>query len=294
MINSMTGYGDAEGQLDGVTYLVEIKAVNNRYFKPRIKLPDAVAFLEENIYEQLRHNITRGAIDLVLRLKNVSADMLFEINTNALTAYLSKLSEVTKSTGMSGSMDVSGLLTLPGVLEPMRPGEEKAARVKKFVLELTARAVENLKAMRQAEGAELKADILRNCQAISEQLEQIRQRKDIVLQEYHDKLKTRVEHLMSAAKLELDAVVLAREVAVFAERSDIAEELARLDSHIKQFHENCQSGGQAGRRLDFLSQEMLREANTIGSKASDVQIAHCVVEIKGSIDRVKEQVQNIE
>ena len=294
MINSMTGYGDAEGQLDGVTYIVEIKSVNNRYFKPRIKLPETVAYLEEQIYDLLRHNISRGAIDCVLRLKNVSADMLFEINVPALKVYLDKLNEVTSSADTNTPMDVSSLLNLPGILEPVLPDEKKVQRVKEFVLDLVARAIEGLKKMRQAEGAELQADLLRNCQAIKESIRQICQRKDSVLQQYHDKLKTRVDELLSSAKLQLDPETVAREVAVFAERSDISEEITRLGSHLKQFEENCQMDGQAGRRLDFLGQEMLREANTIGSKAANVEIAHCVVDIKCSIDRLKEQVQNIE
>lgn len=294
MINSMTGYGDAEGQLDGVTYIVEIKSVNNRYFKPRIKLPETVAYLEEQIYDLLRHNISRGAIDCVLRLKNVSADMLFEINVPALKVYLDKLNEVTSSADTNTPMDVSSLLNLPGILEPVLPDEQKVQQVKESVLGLVARAIEGLKKMRQAEGAELQADLLKNCQAIKESIKQIRQRKDSVLQQYYDRLKTRVDELLSSAKLQLDPETVAREVAVFAERSDISEEITRLGSHLKQFEENCQTDGQAGRRLDFLGQEMLREANTIGSKAANVEIAHCVVDIKCSIDRLKEQVQNIE
>ena len=294
MINSMTGYGDAEGQLDGVTYIVEIKSVNNRYFKPRIKLPETVAYLEEQIYDLLRHNISRGAIDCVLRLKNVSTDMLFEINVPALKVYLDKLNEVTSSADTNTPMDVSSLLNLPGILEPVLPDEKKVQRVKEFVLDLVARAIEGLKKMRQAEGAELQADLLKNCQAVKESIGQICKRKDSVLQQYYDRLKTRVDELLSSAKLQLDPETVAREVAVFAERSDISEEITRLGSHLKQFEENCQMDGQAGRRLDFLGQEMLREANTIGSKAANVEIAHCVVDIKCSIDRLKEQVQNIE
>lgn len=294
MINSMTGYGEAQGQLDGVTYIVEIKSVNNRYFKPRIKLPESVAYLEEQIFDLLRKHISRGAVDYSLKLKNVSADLLFEINVNALKAYLSKLNEVVSSSGTNSPMDVSGLLTLPGILEPMSPDEEKSKRVKDFVLELTGKAVEDLNQMRQAEGEALKADLLKNCDVIKNTLEQIVKRKDTVLQKYHERLQSRVDELLAGTNVKLDKETVARETAVFAERSDISEEIARLQSHLKQFEENCKTDGLAGRRLDFLGQEMLREANTIGSKASDVEIAHCVVDIKCGIDRIKEQVQNVE
>lgn len=294
MINSMTGYGDAEGRLDGVTYVVEIKGVNNRYFKPRIKLPESIAFLEEDIYELLKRNLSRGTIDFVLRLKNVSADMLFAINENALKAYLTKLSDIASSKQLNCPIDVGGLLNLPGVLEPLSPSEEKADRVKKLVLDISKEALERLKQMRNAEGAELKADLFSYCDVMKERLETIKKRKNKVMQEYHEKLKHRVEELTAGARMKLDEDVIAREVAVFADRSDISEETARLESHLKQFEDSCSCEGQAGRRLEFLAQEMLREANTIASKAGDVDIAHCVVDIKCSIDRLKEQVQNIE
>jgi len=162
--------------------------------------------------------------------------------------------------------------------------------------------------MRAVEGAELAADLNRYCKAISEGLERIRSRSTGVLQEYSKKLKKRVDELLAEAKLKLDEDMLAREAAVFAERSDISEELSRLTSHLQQFTESCQGSSssvksgqagnlpnnQAGRRLEFISQEMLREANTIASKASDAEISHWVVDIKCSIDRIKEQVQNVE
>ncbi len=294
MIKSMTGYGDADGELNGVIYIVEIKSVNNRYFKPRIKLPESAAFIEEDIFELLRKDLLRGAIEYTLKLKRISADMLYDINSEALKAYLEKLKEVTASTGISGSLDVSGLLTLPGILEPVLPGEKKAKKVKEFVIELTERAIEKLKQMRVTEGAELLADLKTNCQVINKNLENIRQRKDTVMQDYHQRLSTRTQELLTNAGVKIDEETIAREVAVYAERCDISEEIARLESHLKQFEETCESNGQAGRRLDFIGQEMLREANTIGSKASDVEIAHCVVNIKCGIDRIKEQVQNVE
>lgn len=292
MINSMTGYGDAQDQLDGVTYHVEIKGVNNRYFKPRIKLPDPVAFLEEDLYELLKFNLARGTIDYILKLKNISADMLFSINENALRSYLTKLTDVSKQ--INCPIDISGLLNLPGVLEPVSPDQSKAKRVKELVIAISKEAIEKVKSMRRAEGEELKADLLKNCEAIRANLEKIKLRKDVVVQEYHEKLKHRVEELTAGARLKLDENTMTREVAIFADRSDISEEIARLESHLKQLVQSCESDGEAGRKLDFLSQEMLRESNTIASKASDVEIAHCVVDIKCGIDRLKEQVQNIE
>jgi uncharacterized protein (TIGR00255 family) len=304
----MTGYGDAEGQLNGVTYSVEIRTLNNRYFKARMKLPDSVAFLEDDIEKLLLKNLSRGMVNYALRLKNVSTDALFDIDETGLRAYMEKLSRIAASVDIECPVDIGSLLTLPGMLTPVLPEGETAGQVKRKVLSITQKAIEKVKQMRAAEGAALSADLDNHCKSIKQNLEQIRARRAAVLAEYAKRLKKRVGELLAEAKLELDEAALAREVAIFAERSDISEEIARLDSHLQQFVKSCQgsplsgnsdgsnpsANNQAGRRLDFISQEMLREANTIASKASDIEIAHCVVDIKCRIDRIKEQVQNIE
>ncbi len=294
MIHSMTGYGDAEGELDGITYAIEIKTVNNRYFKSKIKLPDTAAFLEEDIQRLLRENLSRGMADCVLYLKKVSADKLFDIDETALRVYLERLKRLASSVGIDAPIDIGSLLALPGIVQPVSPGKDKAKQVKKFVLGITHEAIDKLKKMRAAEGAALAADMDNNCRAIKKDLEQIRGRSAVVVQEYQKKLKKRIDSLLADAKLKLDEDTLAREAAIFADRADISEEISRLDSHLQQFAESYKSDEQAGRRLDFISQEMLREANTIASKASDIEIIRLVVNIKCSIDRIKEQVQNVE
>ncbi len=303
MINSMTGYGNAEDQLNGVTYAVEIRTVNNRYFKAKIRLPDSLAFLEEDIEKLLRKALSRGMVNYVLRLKSAPADELFDIDETALRVLMGRLDRLASSVDIKCPIDIGGLLALPGMLVPVSPGDEKAEQIKRKVLSVTQKAIDQLKQMRVAEGAALAADLDAHCKAIKQDLEQIRGRSDAVLQEYQRKLKKRVDELLAEAKLKLDEATLAREVALFAERSDISEEISRLDSHLQQFSESCQeplgdgalpADGQAGRRLDFISQEMLREANTIASKAFDTEIIHWVVDMKCRIDRIKEQVQNIE
>ncbi|MBW8040855.1 MAG: YicC family protein [Planctomycetes bacterium] len=294
MINSMTGYGDAEGQLNGVTYTAEIRTVNNRYFKANIKLPETVAFLAEPIEKLLRRNLSRGTINYILRLKNASANVLFNIDETALRAVMERLSRIASSANINCPIDIGSLLNLPGILEPALPDEKIAEQIKKTVLEISKEAVEKLKQMRATEGAALEADLKQNCNAIKQDLERICTQSPVVLQRYAEKLKKRVNELLVDAKLKLDEETLAREVAIFAERSDISEEIARLDSHLQQLLQGCQANGQAGRRLDFISQEMLREANTIASKASNTEITNCVVNIKCRIDRIKEQAQNVE
>ena len=294
MINSMTGYGEAQGEADGVSYAVEIKSVNNRYFKTIIKLPELATFLEEDIDKLLKQNISRGTVNYVLRLKDASANTLFDIDETALQAVAEKLSRAGSSSGINGTIDIGNLLNLPGIIQPALPDEEKAEQIKKIVMEISQQALDKLKQMRAAEGGCLEADVKKCCTAIEEELKQIRSRSSIVLQEYAEKLKKRVNELLAHAELKIDEGILAREVAVFAERSDISEEVSRLDSHLQQF-EQCLNGiDQVGRRLDFISQEMLREANTIASKASDTETTRYVVNIKCQIDRIKEQVQNIE
>ena len=294
MINSMTGYGEAQGEINSVIYTVEIRTVNNRYLKTNVKLPESVAFLEEDIDKLLRKNLSRGTVNHVLQLKNISANALFDIDESGLQAYIEKLSRVGSSTDIKCTIDIGSLLVLPGIIQPISPDEKAARQIKETVLSITQKAIDQLKQMRTAEGAALAADLDGHCKAIKQGLEQICSRNVTVLQEYQKKLKKRVDELLAEAKLKLDEETLAREVAIFADRSDISEEIARLGSHLQQFTESCQANTAAGRRLDFISQEMLREANTIASKASDTEVVRYVIDIKCRIDRIKEQVQNIE
>jgi uncharacterized protein (TIGR00255 family) len=294
MLNSMTGYGEATGQLEGVSYSVEIKTVNNRYLKTIIKLPEGATFLEEDVDRELRKRLSRGTVNYVLRLKGVSASSLFEIDEAALGSIVSRLKAIGSSVGAAGTIDLAGLLQLPGIVQPVQPDEEHSTRIRQCVVRLTVEALDKLQHMREAEGRFLLADLEKHCDIMIQELETIRRRSGSMVLEYTKRLRRRVEELLAEAKLKLDEQTLAREVAILADRSDISEEIARLDAHLQQFRQICRTDGQAGRRLDFLSQEMLREANTVASKAGDADIARSVVDIKCCIERLKEQIQNIE
>ncbi|MHC4125491.1 MAG: YicC/YloC family endoribonuclease [Planctomycetota bacterium] len=294
MLKSMTGYGQWEREVGGIIYRVEIKAVNNRYLKMSVKLPEMAAFLEEDIERFIRQNISRGAVSCVVRLKGICACGLYDIDEAALRSYIEKVRTIAGSAGLDCPIEVGSLLALPGILKPALPDSEQAEKIRQAVLEVLEQALGNLRQMRTEEGAVLAADLESNCEQIREVLEKIGGRCDAVVAEYAKKLKRRVDGLLATAELQLNEETLAREVAVFAERMDISEELSRLDSHISQFIESLKSPEAVGRKLDFISQEMLREANTIGSKASDSQIADWVVDIKCRIERIKEQVQNVE
>ena len=294
MINSMTGYGGADGQLNGLNYTVEIKTVNSRYFKTKIKLPDSVSFLEENIEKLLRQNLSRGMVTYSLEFKKSASEVLFDINETALKATMEKLKQIAGDAEMSSPIDIAYLLTLPGMVCPAAPDKTKAEQIKKEIIDSTQKAIDELKQMRATEGDALAVVLDSYCKIITEDLDQICTRKDTVLVDYRKKLQKRIDNLLANAKLKLDEETLVRELAIFADRSDITEEIARLHSHLEQFTQSCHKQGQAGRRLDFIAQEMLREANTIASKASDTDIIRCVVDMKCQIDRIKEQVQNIE
>jgi uncharacterized protein (TIGR00255 family) len=294
MINSMTGFGQAQAQINCASYFVEVKTVNNRYLKTIIKLPELLAFLEDDIEKLLRKNLSRGTVNYVLRLKDMPTDALFDIDDKALQELIDRLGRLCGNTRLKGVLDVATLLNLPGIIKPALPDGDLAERFRQAVMEVTQTAIDRLKQMRAAEGSNLEADLRGNYEAMGKDIEQINSRSAVVIQEYAKKLRQRVDILLSGAKLDLDQTTLAREVAIFADRSDISEEVARLQSHVQQFAVTCQAELQAGRRLDFISQEMLREANTIASKASDTEITRCVVDIKCRIERIKEQVQNIE
>lgn len=295
MLNSMTGFARVCREIDGISYAVEIRTVNNRYFKPTIRLPEATAFLEQEIEKFLRQHIYRGAVNYMLRFKNIDGEPMYEIDSAALKSYAAKLNSVGRPDGgIECTINLADLLLLPGVVRPSEPENEKAERLRKAVLEVTAQAVEQLKTMRKQEGQALVDDLCLQCSQIKGLLDDIGAKKQVVVNEYRDRLAARVKELLGSVRLELDSTTLAREVALFADRSDIGEEVTRLGSHLEQFVASCQKEERAGRKLDFISQEMLREANTIASKASDAKICLDVVQIKSCIERIKEQVQNVE
>jgi uncharacterized protein (TIGR00255 family) len=196
--------------------------------------------------------------------------------------------------GIQAVVDLSTFLSLPGVFESVTLDDDAKQREKAVIEGLTERALQSLATMRTDEGKALKRDLFASCEAIRGELGVIRGRAPAVVEEYHERLRSRVAILMQGGNFELEADALAREVAIYAELCDVSEEVTRLASHLDQFVQLCDRGEQVGRTLDFLTQELLREANTIASKSNDAGIARSVVEIKGRIDRLREQVQNVE
>ncbi len=294
MIQSMTGFGEATVVRDGVGFSVEIRSLNNRYFKAAIKLPERFQFMEADVEKLLRKHLSRGSVSFILRVRGKNAAAAFEINRDALDSYLEQIRETKLPDGVNGTVDLASLLTLPGVCEVPELDESYREQEWELVESLAKQALKMLVEMRAAEGKALGEDLMNNCHEIRRLAGDIATQAPKVIEEYHAKLQDRVSHLLRTAKLDVDKETLLREVAVYADRCDISEETSRLESHLTQFIKLCDEGGSVGRKLDFLAQEMLRETNTIGSKSNDATIAKDVVNIKSGIDRLKEQIQNVE
>jgi len=294
MVLSMTGYGSAQLVHDGVCYAVEVRSVNNRYLKLAIKLPEHLQFAEASIDQLLRKRALRGTVTFALRVRSGGAPSSRVINVAALQAYAEQLATVSVSGGATTTIDLATLAALPGISEAPEFDEAQREAQIAILSQIADKALDALVAMRREEGKALRTDLDDNVAQVRDELKNVSLRAPLVVTEYNERLKSRVAQLLQAAQLELDQESLMREVAIFADRCDISEEINRLGSHLDQFAELCDRGEQVGRTLEFLTQEMLREANTIGSKANDGAIVRSVVLIKGLIDRLKEQVQNVE
>ena len=295
MLSSMTGYGDAQGALDGIEFTVEIRCLNNRYYKPNIKLPDELTYLEPTIDPLLRKAVSRGTLVYTLRIRPAEDSAQVQINLPALRSFVHDLRELERDMGFEGvNIDLAGLLQVPGLTRPVEYSQLRQERLDKLVVGLTEKALQAMVKMRQREGQILQEDLLKQNNIIRQRLEKIELAAPGVIKSYHAKLTQRAAELLSGTKVTVGQDDLAREIAIFSERCDISEEIVRLGSHLDHFEKVCTQSTQAGRRLDFIAQEMLRESNTIGAKASDATIGAAVVDIKTAVDRIKEQVQNIE
>ena len=295
----MTGFGDASAQVDGVHYVVELRSLNNRYFKVTFRLPEELSALEAELESVLRKRLSRGSITLTVKTRLSDAAATHRVNDTALLAYLGHLETIQGKVAQHDQtiqIDLTALLALPGVLQPLEDEQSVLNRARPVLLRLLDVACEKLDAMRLCEGELLAEDLCQHQRSIRDRLSGIEARAGQVVEVYHQRLRSRINELMARAQLAVAEPDLIRELAVFAERADISEELSRLTGHLEQFEQIVGSAGHepAGRTLDFVAQELLREANTIASKSNDVQVSRAIVEVKGAIDRIKEQVQNVE
>lgn len=291
----MTGFGSASREDAGRQYTLEIRAVNGRYFKAQVRLPEELAGLEAELDSRLSRRLDRGSVTVTVRVDDRSAAAAASVNAEALARYVDEARAAAAASGAELVLDAGSLLTLPGVLVEAA-GDERVDRARPILEGLLDAAADALVAMRETEGTRLHEDLSGHLKVMREQIKAVAARSPIVVELFQGRLRQRMETLLAEHGTTVRDEDLLREVAIFAERSDIAEEIARLDGHLDQFDEMLASDGSkpVGRSLDFLAQEMLREANTIGSKCLDTEVGRRIVEIKGAIDRVKEQVQNVE
>jgi uncharacterized protein (TIGR00255 family) len=289
----MTGFGAAEGQAEDVRLAVEVRTVNHRYLKPSIRLPEAWAGAETEIERIVRSRLRRGSIALTVRMKLDAARQAYTVNADALGGYIEQLLPLEVEANPTLRIDLGSLMQLPGVCEPPEL-DELCRRTWDTLSGLVHEALDKVEQMRRREGQALRDDLLGHCDALEQGAREVAERAPEVVELYHQRLRDRVAELTGEGTVQIDAEALAREVAIFAERSDISEEVSRLLSHLEHFRSATGTAGAVGRKLEFIAQEMLREANTIASKAGDAGMARTVVEMKAVIDRIKEQVQNVE
>ena len=292
----MTGYGDASYQSDDLQVAIELRSVNNRYLKVVLRASEPYNLLEAEFEKVARRTVRRGALQIHLRCQRKSSMQDFQINTVALRSYLTQLNRVCDEVSLPdrGQALLSQVLALPGVVPDPATSSFRMDEEWPVIERVLQEALGRLQIMRLEEGRVIAQELLLYRDQIGRELEQIRKRTPQVMVLYRDRVLERVRGLLAELDVKIDRSDLIKEVSVFAERSDVAEEVVRLASHLDQFQDVFNEPESAGRKLEFLTQEMGRETNTIGSKASDVEISRHVVEIKSILEKIREQVQNIE
>lgn len=293
MIKSMTGFGRGENT-DGIhNFNVEIKTVNHRYNDIIIRMPKHISYLEEKIKRQIKKVINRGRIEIYINLEYI-CESAMNVNVDIPLAknYKAGLENLIKELQIEDDIKLSNILTLSEIVKMERKDidEDVAWNCLSTALEL---ALGNVLKMRIEEGIALKRDIELQLQSMEKMIVEIEKRAPLVVEEYRDKLKEKIKDIINN-EFDLDEDRLNNEIVFFADKSDINEEIVRFKSHIKQFFMSLESKESVGRKLDFLIQEMNREINTIGSKANDLTITKYVVDIKSELEKVREQIQNIE
>jgi uncharacterized protein (TIGR00255 family) len=290
----MTGFGEAHQTDGGLTVAIEIRAINSRYFKLSVRAGERYSTLEPRIEATLREKIRRGTVQVSVRATRAKVADDFTINVTALSSYRDQLEKLHDRWHISENVEIESLLLLPGVVDE-QPTQSIDVDADWPLIESTLlQAIVALEKMRSDEGQAMEDDLRANCQAIGNELAAIEKQAPKVADSYRDRLRDRVNKLLAEHDVTVETSDLIREVSLFADRCDISEEIVRLGSHLDQFESIMKVPDSAGRKLEFLTQEMFRETNTIGSKANDIEIARGVIEIKTAIEKIREMVQNIE
>lgn len=288
----MTGYGRGENTVNGYTITVELRSVNNRYLDCNVRIPRLYLFAEEAIKSRVQNTISRGKVDVFVTLESTGEQKLnVSLNKPVADGYYTALRELANTYELSNDISVSLLSRFPEVLVAEK-AEDDVEQTAKDICSVLDHALADFDQMRTREGARLKDDILSRALTIEEKVSLVEKRSPETVSEYRARLEARMNEVL--ANTQLDPARILTEAAIFADKVAVDEETVRLRSHIAQLREMLEKGGAVGRKLDFLIQEFNREANTIGSKCSDIEIARHVVDVKAEIEKIREQIQNLE
>lgn len=290
----MTGFGEVIEQRGGYAIAVELRTVNNRYFKLNIRTTEGYSSLETLIESALRETVKRGTVSCNLRIRHLASAEDFRLNTRVLNQYVDQLQQVAAQRNLDERIHLESLAGLPGVVEQLSTESLDAAALWPLVEPTMRAAIEQLTNMRTIEGEALAADLNEQCRAVASCLDVIEKQAPAVSENYRKRIQDRVNEALSLLNVSLEPTDLVREVALYTDRADISEEIVRLRSHLQQFAEAQKLPESAGRKMEFICQEMGRETNTIGSKANDSLISQQIVEIKTSLERIREQIQNVQ
>ncbi len=290
----MTGFGQASKSTSEYEVSVEVKAVNNRFLRISTRIPDCASSLEADVERIVRESVARGSVNVNVRISPVGQGVRYRLEASVVNSYWQSINSVASSLKISPDSLASTLLSLPGVVSDRLSDQFDPREQWPVVNEVLKAALVAMTEFRKAEGQVMSEGLAGLCSEMRRQLEIVKTRTKAIVSEYRDKLLQRVTDLLAATNSTVSSTDIVRDVAIYADRSDINEEITRLGCHIDQFERLLADRESQGRRLDFLSQEMVREINTIGSKTADVQAAHCVVEMKLAAERIKEILQNVE
>ena len=292
LIKSMTGYGRAVETVDGREFTVEIRSVNNRYLDCTVKLPKQLSFAEDAVKQAVKQSVSRGKVDVFITMRSEGGtEAKVTLNAAMVEGYLAAMNQMAEAYGITNDISVSVIARMPDVFTVEKPAVDED-QLKNDLLGVVAKALAGYDHMRQVEGAALDADLRSRGQTIEALVTKVEAGNGQTVIDYRTRLENKLREVL--ANTTIDESRILTEAAIFADKVAVDEETVRLRSHLKQMNSMLTGGGAVGRKLDFLLQEMNREANTIGSKCSDVNLARIVVDIKAELEKIREQTQNIE
>ncbi len=289
---SMTGYGSAKGSVEGQEITVELKSVNNRYLDCSVRLPRNFLFAEDTVKQAVSAGVSRGKVDVFVSAQaSQDSGTVVSVNEELARGYRDAVARIAETLGLESGLNAFSLARFPDVLtvERCELDKDKAAAA---LSDITAKAVEEFNAMREREGERLRQDMLGKLETIEGLVSVVEERSPQTVKEYRERLEARLRDILADRSLDEQRVIT--EAAIFADRTAVDEETVRLRSHIAQFRTMLEEGSPIGRKMDFLMQEFNRESNTIGSKCSDASLAKVVVDLKSEIEKIREQLQNVE